>query len=149
MDSWDPQMDFLEPKNVFFWNLKCFKPASEHISHDIDQENSPSSEFPSLYKTIWTNLAHSSQKLAFLDPIFGPQIDFLEPKNTFFWFLKCFRSSSGHIYYDIHTFFYKNIVFSIEARYSYIFRHFEPRNILKIFLFPNSKIWLKLRVKKW
>ena len=48
----------------------------------------------------WSNLAHSLQKLAFLDP-FGPQIDFLEPQNTFLCRLKCFKSTYGHIFHDI------------------------------------------------
>ena len=43
------------------------------------------------------NLAHSSSKLAF----FGPQIDFLELQNIFFWCLKCFKSTSGHISHGI------------------------------------------------
>ena len=44
----DPKIDFLEPQNIFFWLLKCFKCFSGHISHDIDQKNGPSNEFPSL-----------------------------------------------------------------------------------------------------
>ena len=62
-------MDFLEPKNVFFGTLKCFKSTSDHISYDIDQENGPPIDFPSLHKTWWPNLVRGSQKLAFLEHI--------------------------------------------------------------------------------
>ena len=48
IDLFGPQIDFLEPQNIFFWCLKCFKTASGYISHGIDQENGSSSEFPSL-----------------------------------------------------------------------------------------------------
>ena len=33
--------------------------------------------------------------------LFGPQIDFLEAQNIFFWCLNCFKTTSGHISYDI------------------------------------------------
>ena len=45
----------------------------------------------------WSNLVQSLQKLAF----FGPQIDFLEPQNIFFWLLKCFKFTSGHIFHGM------------------------------------------------
>ena len=59
-----PQIDFLEPKNIFFWCLKCFKSASDHISHGIDQNNGWSSEFLSLNRPQMSHLARSSPKLA-------------------------------------------------------------------------------------
>ena len=45
-----PQIDFLEPQNIFFCCLKCFKSTSGHISHGIDQKNGPLSEFFRLYR---------------------------------------------------------------------------------------------------
>ena len=47
-------------------------------------------------KSKWTNVAHSSPKLA----LFGSQIDFLEP-TFFFRCVKCIKSTSGHISYGI------------------------------------------------
>ena len=62
-----PQIDFLEPKNIFLRLLKCFKPFTGHISHAIDQKNGPLSEFPSLNRPQMVNSAHSLSRLAFLD----------------------------------------------------------------------------------
>ena len=45
----------------------------------------------------WSNLAHSLEKLAFLDPFLDPLIDFLDPQHI----LKHFKINSGHISYSI------------------------------------------------
>ena len=111
-----PQMAYFtsnwsfRPQNVLFWVIKSFKPTlhwssnkstSDHISHDIDQKNGPPSEFSRLYRPWMVKFSSKLTKNGLVRPLFGPQIDFLEPQNIFFWLLKCFKSFSGHISYGI------------------------------------------------
>ena len=67
------------------------------MSYNIDQKNGPSIESLSLNRP---QMSKFSLKLSEIG-LFGPQIDFLEPKNIFFWCLKCFKSASGHISHDL------------------------------------------------
>ena len=47
-ESYELNLAIWAPNSIFFWCLKCFKSASGHISHDIDQKNGPSSGSQSL-----------------------------------------------------------------------------------------------------
>ena len=93
-----PQIDFLEPKNIFFLRQKGFKSTSDHIFHDIDQKNVPSSEFPSMNRPQMVKFSSQLSEIG----LFGPQIDFLEPQNIFFCCLKCFKSAFSQISHDTY-----------------------------------------------
>ena len=92
-----PQIDFLELLNIFFWCLKCFKSTPGHIFHGMDQKIVHQVSSPASIDLKQLNLAHSSSKLAFLDP----NVTCLSLKIYIFCFLKCFKSYSGHISNDI------------------------------------------------
>ena len=82
---------------TFSWCIRCYNFASGHISHDIDQENGPTSGSPSLDRPQTPKFRSYLSEVG----LFGPQIDFLEPQNVFFCCLKCFKSASVHISQDI------------------------------------------------